>query len=164
MAALRDEVRQELSRLHGLLRGELGEESGSGRLDLGQELSSDIAAELGSDARELGSNVHAIGGDHGTGSDDDVSTAIGTIPPYTTSSVGVLPFGDRSAGGPANGRSFAFELVPGHAVRARAGRGRVGRVGHVPYQRRRDRPDLRRGPDPHPVHVADPGASIIGSR
>ncbi len=86
MALLRDEVRQELSRLHGLLRGEL-------------------------DGEPVPSHPS---GDHGDGSDDDanVSTAVGTIPPYTVAAIGVLPFGDRSAGGPANTRSFAFELVP----------------------------------------------------
>ena len=100
MVALRDEVRQELSRLHGLLRGELDD----GPVDVTPDLASVLGDDLGSDAEPTPG--------HEDRSPDDVSTTIGTIPPYTTTSVGVLPFGDRSAGGPAGGRTFAFGLVP----------------------------------------------------
>ncbi|WP_132421821.1 hypothetical protein [Pseudonocardia endophytica] len=106
MAALRDEVRQELARLHGLLRGELDEHSVPA--ELGSVSGVDTAVE---DLDDVRSDASA---DERSGRDDDrVSTAVGAIPPFTTSSIGVLPFGDRSAGGPANGRSFAFGLVPG---------------------------------------------------
>lgn len=98
MAALRDEIRRELSRLQGLLHDEL--DGGGDRLAL-------VAATASEP--EAVADLTDPGPGPGFG---DVRSTIGAIPAFQTASVGVLPFGDRSAGGPANGRSFAFGLVP----------------------------------------------------
>ncbi|MBW0106144.1 DivIVA domain-containing protein [Pseudonocardia sp. KRD291] len=122
LAGLRDEVRAELARLRGVLGGELDREPVTGGYEplgrVGHDASGSGADSSGADGSGADGSG-ADGDDPLTGrlriapvrdiSDDDdpnVRTTIGTIPPFTVASIGVLPFRDRSAGPTGNGRSF----------------------------------------------------------
>lgn len=128
LSALRDQVREELSRLREVLDGELERAPVAATLDehlFGPAGRDDPGA--GGDTR-LGDTPDGDTSDGDTsdgdlltgrlriatsaaGSDDDdpnERTEIGAIPPFTVSSIGVLPFRDRSVGTPGTGNGRPF--------------------------------------------------------
>lgn len=122
LSGLRDEIRAELSRLRGVLGDELDREPVTGAVDdlLSHSIDGTTGDGTTGDTNDAGAAPDTDGDDPLTGklriapardgSDDDdddpnVRTTIGTIPPFTVASIGVLPFRDRSAGR-GNGRSF----------------------------------------------------------
>ncbi|RZT84623.1 cell division septum initiation protein DivIVA [Pseudonocardia sediminis] len=115
LSGLRDEVRGELSRLRGLLDGELDREPVTTALDedLFGRTDHDAPGSPGSPDEPGGSTGDLLTGKLRIAPAPDLSdespnerTAIGSIPPFTVSSIGVLPFRDRSIGAAGNGRSF----------------------------------------------------------
>ena len=123
LSSLRDEVRDELRRVEGLLRDELGREPVDSTVDdalfgrTGPE--AEPAAEggdprstdpAGPDADDALTGRLRIASSRDVPEDDEnpnERTSIGTIPPFTASSIGVLPFRDRG-GSPSKVRPFAF--------------------------------------------------------
>lgn len=116
LSALRDEVRAELSRLQEALRAELEREPVATALDdqlfgpSGRDVPTTDGRELLDDDAdgELRTGKLRIASARDEPEDNpNERTSIGTIPPFTAASIGVLPFRDRSAA-PSKVRPFAF--------------------------------------------------------
>lgn len=110
LSGLRDDVRAELTRLQGLVGAELEREPVTISLD--EELLTapepDVTEDTaGADDTEPRTGTLRVAREEPDDNPNE-KTSIGTIPPFTASSIGVLPFRERSGTTSSKIRPFAF--------------------------------------------------------